>query len=59
MEVQRPAAPGAGSGQGRMRAGGAHHGQRGAVHVALPRVHDAPGEQECVRVDVTDERRAQ
>ena len=26
------------------RAGGAHHAQRGAVDVALPRVHHAPGE---------------
>ena len=52
VEVQRAAAPAPGSGEPGTGAGRAHHGQRGAVDVALPCVHHATGEEERVRVDV-------
>ena len=50
VRVERATAVGAGSGEHGARTGGAHDGERGAVHVALPRVHHAPGEQHGVAV---------
>ena len=45
VDVQRAAAVAAAAREPGLRAGRAHDVERGAVHVALPRVHHAPGEQ--------------